>query len=93
MYKKELWNNMEYLNKILNNCNEASLLAIKRKDVKIGFKQQFELRVHLYFCKCCQNFEKQSAIIDLSLQKYFSGENPAIKASEDFKAKLKSLLK
>ncbi|HMG83537.1 MAG TPA: hypothetical protein VK559_10925 [Ferruginibacter sp.] len=85
---------MSYLNRILNNCSEASLLALKSKEETLSFKQKFETRFHIYFCKCCKNFEKQSGKIDTSLKAFFKDiENKDVKASESFKNKMKELIK
>ena len=86
---------MSYFKRILNNCNEASMLALKSKEEKLSPRQKFGMKFHLTFCKCCQNFEKQSELIDKSLKAYFKEthgkEQP--KASEDFKNKLKDMIK
>ncbi len=84
---------MGYFNKILNNCNEASLLALKSKEDKISLKEKFEMKFHIYFCRCCQNFIKQSEKIDESLKAFFSSNEPIVKASDDFKSKMKEKLK
>jgi hypothetical protein len=85
---------MSYFNRILNNCSEASLLALKSKEEQLSFKQKFETRFHIYFCKCCKNFEKQSNKIDESLKAFFKDiENKDVKASESFKNKMKELIK
>jgi hypothetical protein len=83
---------MAYFNRILNNCAEASLLALKNEEEKITLKQKFEMKFHIFFCKCCKNFAKQSPMIDESLKKYFGSDQPLEKASEDFKSKLKEQL-
>jgi hypothetical protein len=86
---------MGYFKRILNNCSETSLLALKSKEEQLSFRQKFEVRFHIYFCKCCKNFEKQSSLIDESLKTYFKDlENKGdIKAPEHFKNKLKELIK
>ncbi len=84
---------MGYFNKILNNCNEVSLLALKSKEEKITLKEKFEMRFHILFCHCCQNFIKQSGKIDESLSAFFSSKEALVKASDDFKSKMKEKLK
>jgi hypothetical protein len=86
---------MSYFKRILNNCNEASLLALKSKEEELTLKQKFETRFHIVFCKCCKNFERQSTIIDYSLKAYFKSPEAQeqTKASESFKNKLKEKLK
>ncbi len=82
---------MGYLKKILNNCKEVSLLTLKSKEEQLSLQQKFELKFHKYFCKCCKNFEKQSAQIDKSMKAFFN--SPPLKASDNFKEKLKQKLK
>ncbi len=86
---------MNYLHKILNNCDEVSLLALKSEEEPLPFKKWLEVRIHLYYCRCCSNFVKQSKLMDKSLGKYFKrmDEQPPLKASDDFKEKLKEQLK
>ncbi len=86
---------MGYFKRILNNCVEASLLSLKNKEEKITFKQKFEMKFHILFCKCCKNFTKQSPMIDESLNAYFKDidTKPSVKASDVFKAKLKEQMK
>jgi hypothetical protein len=84
---------MAYFNRILNNCVETSLLALKNEEEKITLKQKFEMKFHIFFCKCCKNFMKQSPMIDESLKKYFDSNQPLEKAAEDFKSKMKDQLK
>ncbi len=82
---------MGYLKKILNNCDETCILSLRSKEEKISFKHKVEMKIHLYFCKCCQNFEKQSGQIDESMKAYFEDidNKPPVKASDNFKARMK----
>lgn len=86
---------MGYFKRILNNCNEASLLALKSKEERLSLQQKLEMRFHIYFCRCCENFEKQSQQIDKSLKVFFSEtqSKPGLKVSDEFKTKLKEKLK
>ncbi len=86
---------MGYFKRILNNCVEASLLSLKNEEEKITFKQKMEMKFHILFCKCCKNFTKQSPMIDESMKAYFKDieNNPPVKASDDFKARMKEQFK
>jgi hypothetical protein len=86
---------MGYFKRILNNCVEASLLSLKDKEEKITFKEKFEMKFHIFFCKCCKNFIKQSPMIDESMKAYLKDIyiKPPVKASEEFKARLKQQFK
>jgi hypothetical protein len=85
---------MGYFKKILNNCNEVSLLSLKGKEEALTLQQQFETKFHILFCKCCKNFNIQSDKIDQSLKVMFKDvdKHPPIKADDDFKSKLKDIL-
>lgn len=74
---------------------EASLLSLKNEEEKITFKQKFEMKFHIFFCKCCKNFTKQSPMIDESLKAYFKDfdNKSPLKASDDFKARLNEQFK
>ena len=86
---------MGYFKRILNNCDEVSLLALKSKEENIPTKQRLEMQFHIFFCRCCKNFIKQSSLIDVSLKEYFKElyKNPLVKASDDFKSRMKEQLK
>ena len=86
---------VNYFKRILQNCEEASMLALKQRDVSLPLKQKLEMKVHLFFCSCCANFVKQSEKIDLSLGGFFQhiDEEPPFTANGDFKAMLKEKLK
>lgn len=86
---------MGYLRRILNNCDKASLLALKSKEEKITLQQRVEMNFHIFFCRCCKNFTKQSSKIDVSLNEHFKELDikPPLKASDDFKARMKEQFK
>lgn len=86
---------MKYLHKILNNCDEVSLLALRSKEEPLPLLKRLEVAIHLYYCRCCSNFMKQSKLMDKGLGNYFNkmGDKPPFKVSEDFKEMLKQKLK
>jgi hypothetical protein len=86
---------MGYINRILNNCDETCILSLRSKEERLSWRQKIEIKIHLRFCKCCQNFTKQSDMIDDTMIGYFEDmeQQPPIKASDDFKARLKAQLK
>jgi hypothetical protein len=86
---------MGYFSRILNNCNETCILSLRNKEEQLSLKQKIEMKIHLRFCKCCQNFTQQSDIIDKTMNQFFEqmDNQPPLKASADFKAKMKEQLK
>ncbi len=86
---------MSYLKRILNNCQEVSILSIKKKEDKLSFKTKIEMAIHIAFCNCCKNFQQQSEKIDDAI-KYLAKNNLEkmhINLSAEFKDKLKLDLK
>ena len=86
---------MNYFTRILQGCEEASLLALKQKETPLPYRKKLEMKIHLLFCSCCSNFVKQSEKIDISLDGFFQqlSEEPPFTANGDFKAMLKEKLK
>ncbi len=53
------------------------------------------MKIHLRFCSCCQNFTRQSDMIDRAMKEFFNSfeQQPLLKASDDFKSRMKEKLK
>ncbi|MBK8567250.1 MAG: hypothetical protein IPN76_28990 [Saprospiraceae bacterium] len=86
---------MKYLHKILNNCEAVSLMALQSAEQPLSFRKRLEMNIHLYYCRCCSNFVKQSKLMDISLKNYLENleKKPPFTASDDFKEKMKEQLK
>ncbi len=86
---------MSYLSRIFNNCSETCILSLKSKEERISLKQKIEMKIHLRFCSCCQNFTRQSDMIDRAMKEFFNSfeQQPLLKASDDFKSRMKEKLK
>lgn len=56
------------MDKIMLNCDQATLLATKDSFEKIGCVKKFQLQMHLLGCKFCRSFVKQSKFIDEQLK-------------------------
>ncbi|MBK8846603.1 MAG: hypothetical protein IPO27_08720 [Bacteroidetes bacterium] len=86
---------INYIRRILNNCQDASAKSLMQGEVQLSIKQRFELWLHILFCNCCKNFVHQSRIIDQSiklLKKKADSENPEYKASPQLKDKLEKII-
>lgn len=46
------------------NCKQATLLSIKKEEGKLSFTGKVKLQYHLFYCKYCRRFIKQSAVIN-----------------------------
>lgn len=62
--KKYLFKGM---NKIMLDCDVATLLITKREFVKLGKLDKLRLAMHLRVCKYCRQFAKQSSIISIQI--------------------------
>ena len=49
-------------------CRQATSLLIAREDRDIALSDKFALRLHIYACKACPNFEQQLSIMRKSLK-------------------------
>ena len=86
---------MKFLNHLLNNCEETSLNIVKSKEISLSFSSWLKMKFHILFCKCCQNFKKQTETIDKVLHQYFDPEidNGSERVSQELKEKIKEKLK
>jgi len=46
------------------NCKQATLLSLKKEEGKLSFIESLKLSYHLFYCKPCQEFVKQSDLIN-----------------------------
>jgi hypothetical protein len=49
-------------------CKQATALLIAKEDRRIAMSDKVALRLHLYACKACPNFEQQLIIMRKSMQ-------------------------
>ena len=49
-------------------CKQATALLIAQEDRRIAMNDRVALRVHVYACKTCPNFEQQLMIMRKSLK-------------------------
>ena len=70
-------------------------MALQSKEEKLSFRKQVELKIHLFYCRCCSNFVKQDKLMDKSLEHYMDsiGQAPPFAAPNDLKEKLRSQLR
>jgi hypothetical protein len=49
-------------------CKQATSLLIAQEDRKINMSDKLALRLHIYACKTCPNFEQQLMIMRKSMK-------------------------
>lgn len=57
------------MNKVMLDCNTATLFVTKREYVKLGCVDRMKLAMHLSTCKYCRRFAKQSITISHHISK------------------------
>lgn len=57
------------MDKIMLNCDQATLLATQNSVDKIGCVKKIQLNLHLMGCKLCRTFVKQTNQITYELKK------------------------
>ena len=67
-------------------CKQATLLALKQEDKKLGFLNKVALWYHLSICKACKFFKIQSAFI--SKQAMLGEVNEVYVLREEVKEKM-----
>lgn len=63
---KKLW--MKSMDKIMLNCDTATLLITKGEFTKLSCMEQMQLKMHLAGCKFCRLFKKQSEFISYAIR-------------------------
>ena len=64
--KKKL---VEGMNKLMLDCNTATLLITKNEFTSLSCIEQMKLRMHLASCKFCRRFKKQSEYISMHVHR------------------------
>ena len=72
------------------SCLKATGLIEKRIYLKLSFKEKMQLEIHKMMCDACSNYEKDSILIDKTLQK--QNMKPPVITGIDLKAFEQSLL-
>ncbi len=72
------------------SCLKATELIEKRIYFKLSFKEKMQLEVHKMLCDACSNYEKDSILIDKTLQK--QNTKPPVITGINLKAFEQSLL-
>jgi hypothetical protein len=74
---------------IMITCKKTTELIEKRNVEKLTFNETLKLQLHKLICKACRIYEKQSLLIDKSIQKFSKRDGvPSIKLSSDVKSKI-----
>jgi len=77
--------------KILLSCKQASELVEKKQDKRISVKERMQLNLHLWICRACAIYEKQSKALGMLLQKIGSTPKKQALSEEAKQAILKKL--
>lgn len=67
------------MNAVMLSCRRATEQIEKRRHLSLQAKEKIQLRTHLFFCKYCRRYARQTALIDRLL----SPAEPALPAITD----------
>jgi hypothetical protein len=84
---------MSTLKKIIYNCKQATFLIEKKALNKISFREELELRIHLFGCSMCKLYGKQSMAINDMVRQLFkdaTAEAGTYTLDEDYKKQLQA---
>lgn len=73
---------------ILINCKQASEFIQQKELGRLPFQDALKLKIHLWYCRLCRLYEKQSAKINQLLEQHFKASKPS--DNTEFKDRLKA---
>jgi predicted anti-sigma-YlaC factor YlaD len=62
--------------RFLPTCREIHRLASERLDRQLSFGEKGRLRMHLFMCSACRNFDGQMQLIRLAMHRMAATEEP-----------------
>jgi hypothetical protein len=91
--EKKSW--QKTMDKIMLDCDTATLLITKSEFTRLSCKEQIQLKMHLWSCKFCRRFKKQSEFISYTLKQAALPEKEGMKLhlTEEQKQRIKKKLK
>ncbi|MFA9391335.1 MAG: hypothetical protein ACERKD_16120 [Prolixibacteraceae bacterium] len=57
------------------SCLKATELIEKKFHFKLSFTERMQLKIHKSMCKACTTYEKQSVVLEKSIQQHLQKEN------------------
>ena len=82
---------MKLMNKIMLTCKQATFISSNRRFKHINFTDQIKHKLHLMICEACRAFDKQSRIIDQSMDDIY--QNNQLLSEENLSPEKKSQIK
>lgn len=59
----------KFFHTLILSCKEATFLVEKKEQGKMSLKEAIQLKIHLWICKACKIYAKQSKVIDAIFRK------------------------
>ena len=78
---------MKTIRRMMISCKKAGSLVEKKLAGEISFKERLQLMFHVNMCEACRQYEKQSTLIQKTLDQI--NETPLYKASTQLKDKIR----
>lgn len=64
------------------SCFKATELIEKRLYIKLSFKENLQLKIHLMMCSACSRYEKQSLFLEKGIQNMKPSEDMTVDIGE-----------
>ncbi len=80
------------MDKIMLNCDKATLLITKSEFTKLSCVERLQLKMHLAGCKFCRRFKQQSEFISYAIrqsEQFPSKENLKLRLTDEQKQAIK----
>jgi len=65
--EKQVMIMMQLMEKIMLSCKQATFFSSIKNYKNLKWMQKIQLRMHLFMCRGCKEFDRQSQIIDESM--------------------------
>jgi len=72
-------------------CEKVTYLIEKGYLTRLNISEKLQMKLHSFYCKCCKNYPKDSAVVDRMLAKLVQEDNKAVYSDLE-KKQLKDLL-
>ncbi len=91
---QKMW--LKGMNKIMLNCDRATLLITKGEFTRLSYTGRLRLKIHLAGCKFCRRFKDQSEFISYAIRqadRIPKKENLYLHLTEEQKKQIKKKMK
>lgn len=71
-----------WIQNVRHNCKEATQIALKKEEIKLNWKQNLQLRIHLFICKNCRRFLTQNKLMKKFTDNFLSSNESPLNSDQ-----------